>query len=71
MAPAAADYRPSDPQIAWYLAHFITMVRSLPADPIIVRQKWPQPYDFTTRAGALALNDYGCANDLFASLGKQ
>lgn len=63
MAPAAADYRPSGPQIAWYLAHFTTMVRSLPADPIIVQQKWPQAYDFTTRARALALNDYARAND--------
>ncbi|MET4031120.1 type IV secretory pathway TrbF-like protein [Bradyrhizobium sp. RT4a] len=71
MAPAAAYYRPSAPQIAWYLAHFITMVRSLPADPIVVRQNWPQAYDFTTRAGALALNDYARANDPFAGLSKQ
>ena len=29
VAPATADYRPNDPQIAWYLAHFIQIVRSL------------------------------------------
>ena len=51
VAPATADYAPSDPQIAWYLAHFIEMVRSLPADPIIVRQNWLQAYDFTTDLG--------------------
>ncbi|RTE88257.1 MULTISPECIES: conjugal transfer protein TrbF [Bradyrhizobium] len=71
VAPAVADYRPSDPQIAWYLAHFIVMVRSLPADPIIVRANWLKAYDFTTTAGAMALNDYARANDPFASLGKQ
>jgi type IV secretion system protein TrbF len=71
VAPAVADYRPSDPQIAWYLAHFIAMVRSLPADPIIVRENWLKAYDFTTTAGAVALNDYARANDPFASLGKQ
>ncbi|WP_407166116.1 conjugal transfer protein TrbF [Bradyrhizobium sp. ORS 111] len=71
VAPAVADYRPSDPQIAWYLAHFVAMVRSLPADPIIVRQNWLNAYDFTTTAGAMALNDYARANDPFASLGKQ
>ncbi|MCP3418646.1 conjugal transfer protein TrbF [Bradyrhizobium brasilense] len=71
VAPAVADYRPSDPQIAWYLAHFVVMVRSLPADPIIVRQNWLKAYDFTTTAGAMALNDYARANDPFASLGKQ
>ncbi|MDA9473899.1 conjugal transfer protein TrbF [Bradyrhizobium sp. CCBAU 65884] len=71
VAPAVADYRPNDPQIAWYLAHFVGMVRSLPADPIIVRQNWLKAYDFTTTAGAMALNDYARANDPFASLGKQ
>ncbi|MGY3442850.1 conjugal transfer protein TrbF [Bradyrhizobium sp. USDA 4473] len=71
VAPAVADYRPSDPQIAWYLAHFVAMVRSLPADPIIVRENWLKAYDFTTTAGAMALNDYARANDPFASLGKQ
>ncbi|MBB4398945.1 conjugal transfer protein TrbF [Bradyrhizobium sp. ERR14] len=71
VTPAVADYRPSDPQIAWYLAHFVVMVRSLPADPIIVRENWLKAYDFTTTAGAMALNDYARANDPFASLGKQ
>src|SRR6267154_967661 len=35
VAPAAADYRPSDPQIAWHLARFIEEVRSIPADPVL------------------------------------
>jgi type IV secretion system protein VirB5 len=71
VAPATADYTPSDPEIAWYLAHFIEMVRSLPADPIVVRQNWLAAYDFTTTAGATALNEYARANDPFAKLGKQ
>src|SRR5258707_15736051 len=32
VSPAIADYRPTDPQIAWHLARFIENVRSLPAD---------------------------------------
>jgi type IV secretory pathway TrbF-like protein len=56
--PADADYRPTDPQIAFHLARFIEQVRSIPADPIIVRQNWLRAYDFTTDRGALALNDY-------------
>src|SRR5258708_17839190 len=35
--PAVADYRPTDPQIAWHLAHFIDEVRSIPAHPILLR----------------------------------
>lgn len=71
VAPATADYTPSDPQIAWYLARFIKDVRAAPADPVVVRQSWLQAYDFTTTAGAAALNDYARANDPFARLGKQ
>ncbi|SCM75323.1 Conjugal transfer protein TrbF [uncultured Pleomorphomonas sp.] len=70
VAPASADYRPTDPQIAFHLARFIEEVRSIPADAIIVRQNWLRAYDFTTQAGALALNDYASANDPFTKVGK-
>lgn len=70
VAPAVADFRPTDPQIAWHLARFIEQVRSIPADPIIVRQNWLRAYEFTTDRGALALNDYARANDPFAQVGK-
>ena len=71
VAPAVADYTPNDAQIAWYLARFIEEVRSISADPIIVRQNWLRAYDFTTTSGAQALNDYARANDPFAKVGKQ
>jgi type IV secretion system protein VirB5 len=71
IAPATADYRPSDPELTWYLAHFVELVRALPADPIIVRQNWLAAYDFTTPSGAQALNDYARTNDPFAKLGKE
>ena len=70
VAPAEADYQPTDPQVAWHLARFIEEVRSIPADPIIVRQNWLRAYDFTTDHGALALNDYARANDPFTRIGK-
>ena len=70
VAPAVADYRPTDPQIAFHLARFIEQVRSIPSDAIIVRQNWLRAYDFTTQGGALALNDYARANDPFANVGK-
>ena len=70
IAPAEADYQPTDPQVAWHLARFIEQVRSIPADAIIVRQNWLRAYDFTTTSGALALNDYARANDPFTKVGK-
>jgi type IV secretion system protein VirB5 len=71
VAPATADYRPTDPQIAWHLARFIEQVRSIPADPIIVRQNWLRAYEWTTDRGAAALNDYARSNDPFTKVGKQ
>ncbi len=71
IAPATADYRPTDPQIAWHLARFIEQVRSIPADPIIVRQNWLRAYEWTTDRGAGALNDYARTNDPFTKVGKQ
>lgn len=71
VAPAQVHYQPTDPQIAWYLARFIEWVRSVPADPVIVRQNWLRAYDFTTATGAAALNDYARADDPFAKIGRQ
>jgi type IV secretory pathway TrbF-like protein len=70
VAPAVADYRPTDPQIAWHLARFIENVRSIPADPVIVRQNWLAAYDFVTDKGAVALNDHARRHDPFTSVGK-
>ncbi len=63
VAPAIADYKPADGQIAWHLARFIEQVRSIPVDPIIVRQNWLTAYDFVTDRGALALSGHDGALD--------
>lgn len=71
VAPARDDYRPSDPQIAWHLGRFIEQVRSISADPIVVRENWLRAYEFTTDRGAAALNDFARTNDPFARVGRQ
>ena len=68
---ATETYQPNDAQIAFHLARFITNVRSLPIDPIVVRQDWLDAYDYTTDRGAAALNDFARANDPFGKVGKQ
>ncbi|AOF98714.1 virB8 family protein (plasmid) [Blastomonas sp. RAC04] len=70
IAPADADFRPTDPQMAFHLARFIEQVRSVPADPIVLRREWLRAYDFTTDRGAQTLNDYARNNDPFAQVGK-
>jgi type IV secretion system protein VirB5 len=70
VAPAQADYRPTDPQIAWHLARFIEQVRSVPADPVVLRQNWLEAYNYVTDKGALALSDYARTDDPFSKIGK-
>ena len=70
VAPATANYRPTDPQIAFHLARFIENVRQVPADPIVLRENWLRAYDFTTDRGAVALNDFARVNDPFARVGE-
>ncbi len=71
VAAAVADYRPTDPQIAFHLGRFIEQVRAIPADAIIVRQNWLRAYEWTTDRGAAALNDYARSNDPFTKVGRQ
>ena len=67
---AATPYKPNDAQIAYHLARFLTDVRSLSIDPIVVRQNWLEAYEYTTDKGAATLNDYARANDPFARIGQ-
>ncbi|MDT7952734.1 MAG: conjugal transfer protein TrbF [Acetobacteraceae bacterium] len=70
VSPATADYQPTDPQIAWHLARFVEEVRSIPADPVVLRQDWLDAYNYVTDKGALALNDYARTSDPFSKVGK-
>lgn len=70
VAPAVADYRPTDPQIAWHLARFIEQVRRIPADAVVLRTDWLEAYRFVTDRGALALNEYARASDPFGRVGR-
>lgn len=71
LQPADKDYQPTDPQIAWHLAHFISDVRTVSLDPVLMRQNWLSAYDFVTPRGARFLGDYARTADPFADLGNR
>lgn len=71
IAPADKAYKPTDPQIAWFLSRFIVNVRSVSLDPVLMRQSWLQAYDFVTERGNLALSDYARAANPFGQLGEK
>jgi type IV secretion system protein TrbF len=71
VAPVAADYRPTDPQIAWHLGRFVSNVRSISLDPVLMRENWLSAYDFVTDRGARFLGEYARSADPFAQVGKR
>ena len=71
VGPALARYEPTDAQIAHHLANFISDVRSLSIDPVIVRQNWLAAYDYVTDKAAITLSDYARDNDPFAEIGRR
>jgi type IV secretory pathway TrbF-like protein len=70
LGPVSDRYAISDGQIAHGLERFIRDVRSLPLDPIVLRDDWLEAYDFVTARGALALNEYARVNDPFKLVGQ-
>jgi type IV secretory pathway TrbF-like protein len=68
---AEAAFQPTDPQIAWHLARFITDVRSISLDSVLMRRGWLEAYDFATRRGAQFLGDYARSADPFAHVGEK
>jgi type IV secretory pathway TrbF-like protein len=70
VGPAVSAYEPGDAQLSWHLARFVEMIRSLPSDPIVVRQNWLRAYDWATQAGAQVLNAMAEQETPFAKVGK-
>jgi len=71
VAPAIADYKPSDGEVAWFLARFIIDVRSLSSDPVIARRSWLEAYEYTTNHGAAILNQFAQEHDPFKGIGER
>lgn len=71
VAPAGRDYNPSDPQIAWHLARFVTAIRTVSLDPVLMRRDWLSAYDQVTPRGARMLDQYARAARPFERIGER
>ena len=67
IGPVTDRIEPTDAEIAHHLERFIRDVRSIPIDPVVLRDNWLEAYDFTTQRGAMSLNEFARANDPFAT----
>lgn len=71
VSPAASEYRPTDPQIAWFLGRFIVDVRGRSLDAVLMRENWLQAYDFASKRGAIFLGEYARSANPFAAVGDK
>lgn len=71
VGPAQAKFEPSDAQIANQLARFISNVRSVSIDPVVLRENWLEAYSFATDQAAVTLNTYAKDNDPFTNVGQR
>ena len=71
VGPAPEQYRPTDVQIAYHLSQFMRKVRSLPLDPIVLRENWLEVYETVTDRGAAKLNEYARTSNPFGRVGRE
>lgn len=71
VGPAEQAYQPGDLEISAHLRRFIVDVRSLSTDPIIVKERWFEAYDFASSKGKAFLNAYSRAENPVAGIGER
>ena len=67
----ADRFVPTDAQIANQLARFITNVRSVSIDAVVLRANWLEAYSFATDQASITLNAYAQDNDPFSEIGQR
>jgi type IV secretory pathway TrbF-like protein len=51
------QYQPGELEVKYFLAQFIRNVRSVPLDPVVIRQNWVKTYAFLRADAAALLNE--------------
>ena len=50
-------YKPQSQEVKYFLTQFITSVRAVPTDPVLIKQSWLRAYKFLRPEAANMLND--------------
>jgi len=67
---AGARHTPSDNEISYQLMRWVSDVRGISADPVVVRENWLRAYDWVTEQGAQTLNAMGAERDPLIEVGR-
>lgn len=67
---AGQVYQPTHAEIAYFLADWVSLVRSKSTDAIVIRDNWTNAYHFITAQAEQTLNAFAKTDDPFANIGK-
>jgi len=59
------DYQPKIESIKYFLSQFVNDIRSIPADPVLLKKNFLNAYNFVTSKGRNLLNEYARQYDPF------
>lgn len=68
---AERGYVPSQAETGYFVADFVSLVRSKSTDPVVLRQNWTKAYRFISGDAQTTLTQYARDHDPFARLGQQ
>ena len=60
---ADSVYSPKEQEIKYFLGQFISFVRSVPSDPVVIKKNWMNAYLYLRRQAANLLNDIANRDD--------
>lgn len=65
-------YVPQQAEIAYFLSHVVRLLRTVPLDPVVVKEQWNEAYRFMRQAAALKLNAWARRPDsALSKVGKE
>jgi type IV secretory pathway TrbF-like protein len=65
------QYQPTKAQEEYFIWQFITLIRSIPLDPVAAHDNWLKAYNFLNDRGAQVLNDFFQKNSPLTALNKK
>lgn len=68
---AGKAYQPATSEIAYFLADWVSLVRSKSIDGVVIRANWQRAYNFITAQAEQTLNSFARDNNPFARVGEE
>lgn len=71
VAKVGQNYDPSQAATKYFVSQFVSRIRSIPVDPVVLRNNFLTAYNYVTPTGKNTLNGYARDANPFNSLGKK